>query len=625
MKHLISVPFMLSQIEDYGINGFISKLKEMNTDIVFLALDAYETDWEKQQRVFEALKKNIPVFQKAGFLVGVWVWTFMVRGDKQYEHITSLSGRISQDQVCPSDEKFCQFAEEYFKNIASSKPNLIMFDDDYRYGFLDCGLGCGCKNHLKYMSDLLGEEVVLDGLAQKVWSGKGNKYRSAWLKANGYFFKEFAKRIRKAIDEVDSSIRLGPCACMTTWDFDGVSAVELAKIMAGNTKPFLRLAGAPYWAVNRNWGNRLQDVIELERMESSWCGDLEEIDVLSECDPFPRPRTACPASYTEGFDMALRVAGAVTGTHKYVLDYVSDTDYETGYIEKHKENEWIYDKINEVFSKKQSVGVRIYERMDKFEDMEVPQNYAGGDGVQNLFFSPAARLLATQTIPSVYSGLGVLGIAFGANVKYLEEGALENGLILDVPAAKILMEQGVDVGLESVGESYSTDKEYFVETNNYINVMWNNGVKISVKPCAEVQSYFISGEEKFIGSYYYENSKGQKFLVYAVDGYSMSELFFRQKARGVQIVKMVERLGKRLPATLLGNPDCYMLCKERNGALAVWLGNFCADEIFNKTVKLGCVYDSIEFINCNGKLDGDKVILDKIPAFASAGFLVKKL
>jgi hypothetical protein len=83
------------------------------------------------------------------------------------------------------------------------------------------------------MSELLGETVEEDGLAKKLWSGGRNKYRSAWLKANGHYFKEFAKKAREAVDSVNSNIRLGACSCMTTWDFDGVSTPELAKILAG--------------------------------------------------------------------------------------------------------------------------------------------------------------------------------------------------------------------------------------------------------------------------------------------------------------------------------------------------------------------------------------------------------
>ena len=78
--------------------------------------------------------------------------------------------------------------------------------------------------------------------------------------------------------------------------------------------------------------------------------------------------------------------------------------------------------------------------------------HAGKDSIQNMFFSPAARMLAAQTIPSVYKRLGTVGIAFGEKVKYLDEGALENGLIVDISGARILQKMGIDVGLEKIGD-----------------------------------------------------------------------------------------------------------------------------------------------------------------------------
>ena len=48
----ISVPFMLNQIEKYGAEPFISRLKEIEADIVFLSLDCYETDTKKMKKVF---------------------------------------------------------------------------------------------------------------------------------------------------------------------------------------------------------------------------------------------------------------------------------------------------------------------------------------------------------------------------------------------------------------------------------------------------------------------------------------------------------------------------------------------------------------------------------------------
>ena len=617
----LSVPFMLKQIDRYGADPFIKKLKELNADIVFLALDCYILDTEKQEKVFASLRKNVPLFKAAGFTVGVWVWAFMIREQNNYVHITAPSGAASRDQVCPSDKDFCSFAYEYMQSIAKSEPDMIMFDDDFRYGFIDCGLGCTCKNHRARIESVLGERLPEGDVSKMIFSGGKNKYRSAFLEANGYYFREFAKMSRAAVDSVNPDIRLGLCSCMTTWDFDGVSTPELARILAGKTKPFCRLIGAPYWAYYRSWGNRLQDVIELERMESSWCDD--DIEIFSEGDVYPRPRFACPSSFLEGFDMALRASGATNGIHKYTLDYYSDVEYEGGYNRKHIQNKEIYRQIDRSFENKAAVGVRIYEHMTKFENMDVPYYHDGSTSVQDMFFSPAARLLAAQTIPSTYTGLGTVGIAFGENAKYLDDGALDNGMIIDLSAASILEKMGVDVGLKQIGERYTAGEEYFPRQNRYVGLTDNPACEVSVKEGAEIQSLFIGDGKETIGSYTYENANGQKFLVLAFDGYRMSEHVFKQYCRGEQIENWIASIGKKLPASMHGNPDCYMLCKESEGGKAVWIGNFFADECMNTTVVLDREYQEIEFINCGGKLNGCKVEIDYIAPYTSVGFEVR--
>ena len=618
----LSVPFMLSQVERYGADTFISELRKIDADIVFLALGSYETDEEKSNAVFDSLKKYVPVFKKAGFTVGVWVWSFMIVNDQKYTHITSPNGAVSKNQVCPSDENFCKFAAEYIKNIAMSKPDMIMYDDDYRYGFIDCGLGCACKNHRAYMSEILGEDLSDKDLGKLIFGGKANKYRSAYLKANGHFLREFAKTARAAVDDVDPDIRLGLCACMSTWDFDGVSAAELSRILAGNTKPFLRLIGAPYWAPSIAWGNRLQDVIELERMESSWCG--EGIEIFAEGDTYPRPRFRCPANMLEGFDMALRASGSLNGIHKYTFDYYADPAYEKGYDIKHIKNGKIYRNIEKYFSDKTPVGVRVYEYINKFENMTVPPYYDGKDEVQNTFFSPAARLMAAQTIPTIYEGLGTVGVAFGENAKYLDDAALSNGLIIDLPAAVNLMERGIDVGLKEVGGDIAVSEEYFPNENRYVGLFGCPAKEMTVKDEIKTDSFFISEDKRYIGSYFYENKDGRKFLVFAFDGYNAGNHAFKQYARGEQIERFIRFTGKRLPASMRGNPDCYMLCKENANGIAVWIGNFFADECLNTAVVLDGEFKDVKFINCNGKLSGNKVVIDDIAPFASVGFIAEK-
>ncbi len=617
----VSVPVVLTTLEKYGTDGYIKAMREMGAERIMISIGSYITDPHTRMDTFLKLKKNCALLHAAGFEVGVWLWTFMIQGDQEYTHITSPYGQSASVEVCPSDEAFCSFAASYLADIATCDPDLILFDDDFRYGHLDCGLGCTCQNHLTYMSELLQEKLTLEGLPEKLLSGKQNRYRSAWLKANGYYFRLFAEKMRIAVDSVNPSIRMGLCACMTTWDFDGVSAAELSRILAGGTKPFLRLIGAPYWAPERNWGNRLQDVIELERMERSWCG--EGIEIVSEGDSYPRPRFVCPASYVEGFDMALRASGNMDGILKYVFDYYASPSYESGYVHNHIQNMPIYQQIETCFANKITCGIRVYEHMTKFENMDIPQHLTGSCSVQDMFFSPSARLLAACSIPSVYEGLGIGGIAFGENVKYLEDGALDNGLILDVTAAQILNTQGIDTGILGTHDIRFADEEYYVQENEYVftgNAPFHD---ISVNQNAKILSYFVSKGCQYPASYLYKNTVGQRFLVYSFDGYTTKDHVTKQYARARQITENISWLSRKiLPAVLSGNPDLYMLTKKNDHELAVWIGNFFADAAYNTTIVLDKVYLKIKFINCVGELSNNTVVLHRIDPFNSVGFVV---
>jgi hypothetical protein len=232
-------------------------------------------------------------------------------------------------------------------------------------------------------------------------------------------------------------------------------------------------------------------------------------------------------------------------------------------------------------------------------------------------------MMAAQSIPTVYRGLGTVGVAFGENAKYLDEGALENGMILDLAAAKILEARGIDVGLASVGAEVRAAEEYFPAKDRYVSLFGCPATEITLKEGAQVQSYFPIWERRTVASYTYRNQKGQSFLVFAFDGYTASEHALRQYARGEGICEWIASLGKALPASLAGNPDCYLLVKDGDGERAVWIGNFFADECMSTTVTLDREYREVAFIGCTGRLEGNKVILDEIRAWSSVGFVVR--
>ena len=55
---------------------------------------------------------------------------------------------------------------------------------------------------------------------------------------------------------------------------------------------------------------------------------------------------------------------------------------------------------------------------------------------------------------------------------------------------------------------------------------------------------------------------------------------------------------------------------------AAWLLVF-ADEVMNPTVELDKEYKEISFENCNGRIEGERVILSDIAPFGFAGFEVR--
>lgn len=628
----ISVPIMNCNVKRSNREELLRQIKRFNAERIFLALDTYETDPVKRIEVLKDLKENCTFFKNQGFEVGAWIWTFWVKNNTRYRNMRSIAGEEIKSFICPTDEAFVEFSTDYISDIAKCGVSLIQFDDDFRYGFLAGSPACLCDRHIEIINTITGENSTRAEIEKYIKSGKKNKFRDAYLKANGDAFRSFAVAVRKAVDKVDPSIRVGACACMTSWDIDGIDAYELSKLLAGNTKPFVRLIGAPYWAVDKSWGNNLQDVIELERMESSWTKH-SDIEIMAEGDVYPRPRVNCPASYLEGFDTAIRASGCTDGILKYGIDYTSNADYETGYALFHERNSKLYNDIERVFSGKTSCGIRVYEAMKKVGCMEMPTKVNSEVDIQSLFFSQAARMLACNSIPTVYEGKGVCGVVFDENAREMPLSALENGLILDIAAAEILSARGVDVGIEKINGSLNAcsesivvgKEEHYLNNDNYISIIGSISYDITVNENAEILSDTKAAERSIPVSYRYENKDGNRFLVFNVNTRNNNSSILKHYARGRQIADNIPWLsGNSLPAYVCGHPSLYLQCKQSGNSTAVGLWNFFADIAVEPVVELGEKYDEIKFVNCNGILKGNRVYLNDINPFSFAGFEVYK-
>ena len=618
-RYTVSVPLMNSRFQRQGKERLVEHLKALGAKRVFLALQADCLLSPKREEELAVLPENVAYLKAAGFEVGAWLWAFYLSKERGYVRLEAPDGKRAIYSVCPMDETYTAEMGKLIQDIARCGVDLIQFDDDYRYGFQDMGFGCTCPLHRKRIEALLGREVTAEELKEQLYGGGQSDLRDVFIKANGEALEHFAAEMRRYLDEAAPQVRMGFCSCITSWDLDGTTPDRISRLLAGNTRPFYRLIGAPYWAAMKAWGNRLCDVIEIERSESARREDAA-IEMYSEGDTFPRPRHKTPASYLEIFDTALRAAGCMDGILKYALDYGATADYETGYVEAAKRNAAAYEAVDRFFGGLDCAGVRCYDKPDKYRTFTVPEHIAGTDQAQHLAFSATSRFLAANSVPTVYKGDGVIGAAFGDDVLCVPEKALARGMILDVSAAKRLVERGVDVGVTAFGEEFKAGAEVYEADNEHVSIPnAARAVTLTLAPGAKLLSWYETedGGKKPL-SYEYENAAGQRFLVYAMEGYFGEQDWFRQYARQRQIDAFVKRCGKRLPAFCPGHPELYVLAKSDGKRLSVGLWNIFPDAIYAPTVDLDRDYERVEAFGCGATLSGDTVTLTDIPPYSFA-------
>ncbi len=636
-KYWMNIPVALSAVTEETFPVYVEKLHKMGANRVFLTLITREWLFGDDTSSEDHIRKYIAAFSAAGFEVGIWISGFGFGGavkDAHKEmadrltHITSITGKVAGDAYCPTDETFLQMYKNWVIALIKCGAKMIMLDDDLCLSVRP-GIGCACDTHLSLLQEKLGKTITREEIVES-FCGKSNRIRSAFIGLMGETMRRFCKEIRAAVDSVDPSVRLGYCAGFTSWDLEGADPIDLSRILAGNTKPFFRFMGAPYWVTrNRFDGQRLATIIESVRMQYAWCKEAD-IEVFSENDSWPRPRYHAPAAYCEIFDLALRTAGE-KNTLKYVFDYFASPETETGYIKAFEKHENVRRKIAHMFDGMAEKGIRVFEYTDKTADMELPSSYIGDYEIMQRAFSPAACMLTQHAIPTVYAGKENVGIVFGANAKQLKKEEIGTGLILDLPAAKLLQEKGIDVGLHSFEETgFIPDAEVFPKDKDVCRLFYANGVyyNAKLKDSASVLSYFQKDAENVPAVYLYENADGIRFMVFCFDAYSVhqnSDVFLSYR-RGMQIKKAMKWLGSAIvPAVSGEHPGLYMICKEDGEKQAIALFNICEDSVFDLQVKVENGYALSVTIACTAKMENGTVLVeDEIHPFGFIGLLLEK-
>ncbi len=630
MTYSLSVPVMNATVtretrEEYLRQFFACEVKRVflvpNTDV-----------GEGRVLDLDLLQENLAFFEAHGIEAAIWVGETVGHGGLTHDAPTgqaqpdfvplvNFDGERRPGTVCPLDTGFQERLQSLFTKLASTGAKLILIDDDFRLSqHGKNAFCCLCPLHVEKINQRCGEVLTREELRDRIFHGKPNKYRDAYLQESGDSLRHLARLLRSAVDAVDPSVGLALCSCHCIWDSDGTDPIELTNLLKGNHPPVLRLHGAPYWAVRND--KKLPAVFEIARMMAAFCRDTG-FELMSECDAYPRPRYHVPASLVELQDALIRADGAIGTSLKYMFDYTASPLYEKGYVERHVRDLPLLKETGERFATGEQIGVRIVIRPHLLKDSDC-------DLVTPQMLSPyptAGVLMGYCSLPTTYTGRGICRAAFGQNVQDLADGDLDGGLILDAAAAILLTERGVDVGLDPRvdlrGALIPTTATRCLTPDGKERALLLNGggrlLTAQPRVGAELLLSCIADGTNRPLCYRYENQQGQRFLVYLFEAMSLHKdsgllqgyLVQQATTRGVEWISR-----RPLPVKCMGHPQLYLLCKEREAEMTVGLFNCHADSIYAPTLTLDREYASVECLRGEGRLEGTTLTLPELPAYS---------
>ncbi len=631
IMYKISLPISNKCLNEENRPIFVDFCKKAGVQRVFLTASLSENA--------EILSKNLNYFKENSFETGIWIGNTIGHGSTlldshdngeapKYQRLVNLEGVDLYSTNCPLDKSFQQYVAKNVARLSACGTNMIMLDDDFRISQHGSSPCCCCELHMAKIREYCEENISREDLKRLAFKGKRNKYRDAYLRAQGESLEELAAVIRTEVDKVNPKASVSACSAYCSWDLDGTDPIRLTKILCGSNKKFLRLHGAPYWAPHNN--KPVEAIPEIERMFASFCRD-EDAEIFTEGDVYPRPRFNTPSSYLEIMDGAMRADGQTDGILKYMLNYSAHPLRETGYIERHCKNANKFAAIEHFFKQGANAGVRVLIRPHLLDDTDFSMSSVR----QQSPYPLAGILLAMNAIPTVYHGDGICKAIFGENARHFDVSDFKEGAILDGVAAKILTERGIDVGLISDG-SLSDSSDAWTENvlggiSDTVEGFSSTAIGANVKQiCGEIDpgakrilSVSVGGEDRTL-AYKYENAEGQRFFVlaFSADALPSNPKFLRSYEIQSALLREIEWIAKKpLPVKTRKCPELYTLCEKGENYTSVALFNCFADGVIDLEIELDREYKSVEFSNCSGRIEGNKVVLDsEIHAFDFASF-----
>jgi len=544
---------------------------------------------EEAAAQFRRIKSQLKPY---GIRAGILFQTLLDHGERFqplspvfFQRITGFDGTVSRACFCPLDKDFLDYVRQMVSLFSKESPDFFLVDDDVRLdNHSPARWACACPLHVKLFNSFAGVEYSREQIFEAMGRDDelGKSVRKQWQESGEESLLMLARIIREKIDQINPDIRCGKCTSGGKTTF---RSVNMVRALAGNTKPFLRLAGAYYCADGYAY---FADTMTLLASQASLLGRDKDIELLSESDTCLHTRYHNPVKTLRG-----HVAGSI-------LAAGIDTPYTwiPGILE------WIPEDVK-AFSKTMKTGLPFFSELKKISDnvrwfgptlvINDRRRIAMPWRESNLEHSPIVRwggsICGKFGIPfTVNNPDASIYMLDGTSVYDLTREEIETilgkAVLLDGPAAMILAGMGYselmgvevkegDDELRYDYEKFSDDAQLNGNSVGKRHYALRNIAK-SVKRLVPLSStvrvlstyiaseWYNSQEEKNVSPAItaFENSRGGRVAVYAQDNMIITSGLkcFMSDIRKEQFVHILSWLGNhQLPAYTLNGVDTYLL------------------------------------------------------------------
>jgi len=478
-------------VEDFNAANqarYLKDIRDAGITTVLVSYSDYYGIGDSRKPYFAKIGREVRYFEEAGLDVRVWCNGFGYGNDRRVgagktrfansQNIVSMHGKTS-GALCPLDPAMRRLLIENMRDTAATGVKATLMDDDFiqsARGFV----GCACDRHLARVAKKVGHPVTHADMV-RAFTGKPNALRTAFVDVTGEVAVELARELRAAVDEVNPQTRIGLCLSVTHWDLEGVDMDELLRAFAGETRPFVRISGAPYWDDARFRGIGLEGVTEFARMQAQWLQG-KGYEIFDENDPYPRKVKVVPAWRCELYDKAT-IADGLMARHKYMLCYGKDRT-EPGYIEAHLANMKDDRKLAELFEGAEPYGLRIDFPKRRIREATLPAEPLEERRITELYSQPlAANLLLRCGIPIRHDDATASYVFrpedFGIDVAAVDFAAFKGGDLRKRILEDVRRKSGrpLDVYVETASPRIYQIVRYNAKRSEYAVLLENMGMK----------------------------------------------------------------------------------------------------------------------------------------------------